>query len=130
MAKKSKSLRNLRRTCGVSEETSAANEYTAPTPGLLKCVVNPGYEKRFRQVHIYAEQTGNVRGSTSMVPVDRHRECDGRAGCTVLDRAPKAHQNVLRNADRRQSDNDPDESDNHEVRGQHRDQKYCGGRQY
>ena len=50
-----------------------------------------------------------------MVPVDRHREGDGRAGRTVLDPAREACQNVLSNANNSQSDNDPDDSDTHKV---------------
>ena len=65
-----------------------------------------------------------------MVPVDRHREGDGRAGRTIMDRAGEAHQNVSLDADSRQSDNDPDDSDTHEVRGKHRDHKCRGGRRY
>ena len=40
--RKAKSQRNKRRTGGASEETSADNEYTAPTPGLSKVLFTRG----------------------------------------------------------------------------------------
>ena len=42
MEKKAKSQRNRRRTGGASEETSADNEYTAPTPGLKNVLFTRG----------------------------------------------------------------------------------------
>ena len=42
MAKKSKGQRYKRRTGGASEETSADNDYTAPTPGLKNLLFTRG----------------------------------------------------------------------------------------
>ena len=42
MARKSRSQRNKRRTGGASEETSADNNYTAPTPGLKTVLFTRG----------------------------------------------------------------------------------------
>ena len=42
MAKKAKNQRNRRRTGGASEETSAGNNYTAPTPGLQNVLFTRG----------------------------------------------------------------------------------------
>ena len=42
MAKKARSQRNKRRTGGASEETSADNDYTAPTPGLKNVLFTRG----------------------------------------------------------------------------------------
>ena len=80
MAKKARSQRNKRRTGVASEETSAENSYTAPTPGLKNVLFTRGTTRdaarfidtlntlaRYVGVQVWSQSTVTVKAMIKLV---------------------------------------------------------------